>query len=106
MKNKIVVKLHPWTSLTKEMFDWILDKDSSLKNKEIDLHNPILVECVETLNPSDFRVVEIEGDEYLTIETVNDVVVLVPKDLERIKKSFVKISESCQKKEEAEEQQD
>ena len=104
MINKIAVKRHPWTTLTKEMIDWLIEKDNTLEDKEIDIHNPLLVECVEALNPSDFRIVEIEGNEYLTLETTNDVVVIVPSDIEIFKKKFVKIPEECQKKEMEEQQ--
>ena len=89
--NKIAVKLHPWTELSNEMVDWLIEKDPSLKDKDIELHDPLLVECVETLKPKDFRIFEIDGDEYLTIETLNDVIVIVPNDFEMLKKSFVKI---------------
>lgn len=103
--NKLAVKRHPWTTLTKEMVDWLIQRDSSLEDKEIDIHSPLLVKCVEELSPSDFRIVEIEGDEYLTIESTNDVIVIVPSDLEVFKKKFVKIPEECQK-EKQEGQQD
>ena len=103
--NKIAVKRHPWTNLSKEMIDWLIEHDKSLEDKELDIHNPLLVQCVEELHPADFRIVEIEGDEYLTLESANDVIVIVPKDLEIFNKSFVKIPKECQKKEQ-EEQQD
>lgn len=106
MTNKLAVKRHPWTNLTKEMIDWIINKDKSLENKDIEIHDPILVQCVEELKPDDFRIFEIEGDEYLTLETSNDVIVIVPKDLETLKNCFVKIPEECQTKEKQEEQQD
>lgn len=102
---KIAVKKHPWTTLSKEMADWLLEKDSSLADKEIEIHNPLFVECVETLKPEEFRIFKLDGNEYLTIESVNDVIVLVPKDLDVLKESFVKIPEECQIKEEAEEPQ-
>jgi len=97
--NKIAVKRHPWTNLSKEMIDWLIEHDKSLENKELDIHNPLLVQCVEELNPTDFRIVEIEGDEYLTLESANDVIVIEPKDLEVFKKSFVKIPKEWQTKE-------
>ena len=98
MKNKIAVKKHPWSSLSKEMIQWLIERDESLKDQELDIHNPLLVQCVEELKPTDFRIVEIDGDEYLTLETLTDVIVIVPEDLEVFKKCFVKIPEECQKK--------
>ena len=102
--NKIAVKKHPWTTLTKEMIEWLIEHDKTLEDKEIDIHNPLLVQCVEELKPDGFRVFEIEGDEYLTLESSNDVIVIVPKDIEVLKQSFVKIPEECQKKKQVEQQ--
>lgn len=103
---KIAVKKHPWTTISKEMVNWLLEKDKTLEDKEIEIHNPLFVECVETLQPEDFRIFKLKGNEYLTLESANDVLVLVPNDIEILKKSFVKIPEECQIIEEAEGQQD
>lgn len=104
--GKIAVKKHPWTNLTKEMVNWLIKHDKSLEDKEIDIHNPLFVQCVEELKPDEFRIFEFDGDEYLTLESSNDVLVLVPKDIEILKNSFVKIPEECKTKEKQEEQQD
>lgn len=104
--NKVVIKRNPWTVPTKEMVDWLIEKNPELKDGDIEAHNPLFVECVEELKPSDFRVVQIEGDEYTLIECENDVIILVPEDIEIIRNSFVKIPEEMQwKNTEQEEQQ-
>jgi len=96
MKHKIVLKEAPWAKMTREMVDWVLERNPELKDKSLELHDPLLVECVETLNPPNFRIVEIEGDEYLTLETTNDVIALTPSDIEILKKNFIKIDEQEQ----------
>lgn len=89
--NKIAIKRHPWTTLSKEMVSWLTERDESLKDNTIELYNPLLIECVETLKPDNWRIAEIEGDEFLTIETDNDVVLIQPKDIEFLKNNFIKI---------------
>lgn len=89
--SKIVIKRHPWIQPTPEMIDWMLKKDKSLKNKEIEIHHPVLVECVETLKPDDFRIFEFDGNEYAVIESANDVIPILPSDIELLKNSFIKI---------------
>ena len=93
MKHKIGVKRHPWTRLTNDMVNWMVERCPSLKDEEIELHNPLFVECIEALQPSEFRIVEINEDEYLTLETANDVIVMLPSDIKVLEESFIKINE-------------
>lgn len=93
MKHKVVLKRNPWSSLTNEMLNWLLERNPSLKDTDMELHNPLLVQCVEELKPDNFRIIEIEGNEYVTLDTDNDVVLLTPADIEIIKQNFVKIDE-------------
>lgn len=90
--HKVVSPRNKRTQLTEEMYAWLTER--GYKDGEcIVWHSPVLVECVETLKPDEFRINEIEGNEYALLNTLNDTILIVPSDLEYIKKSFITIED-------------
>ena len=75
--------------ITNEMVDWLLARGRKLE-ETIQYHDPLLVECVEELKPSGWRVDDLGNDKkYIIFETLNDCVLITESDLKRFEKDLI-----------------
>ena len=89
---KVVGKSLSKAQLTQEMVDWLVAKGKTL-NDRITYHDPLLVQCVEELQPDGFFVAHIKDNRYKTLDFPNDSVIFTPSDIEVLQKSWVDIPE-------------
>lgn len=91
-EHEIVYKALANSRLTKEMVDWLIEHGKKLDDN-IKYHDPLFVECVKTLKPSEFGVTKITGNKYKVIDLTNDSIIMTPNDIKILNKSWTVIGE-------------
>ena len=86
--NKVAVKTSRNSKLTNEMYEWLL-KHGLKENDSIDYHNPLLIQCIEELQPIEWWIREINSDKYAVIETLNDFIIVTPEEIESIEWTII-----------------
>jgi len=95
VEHEIVFKALKRSVMTKEMVDWLLAHGKNL-NENISYHDPLLVQCVKELKPSEFGVMTIKGNKYKIIDLTNDSIVMTPEDVKTLNKHWTIIEDEVE----------
>ena len=91
-KTKVVYRSIAKAPLTNEMVDWLIAHGRQ-ENGTISFHDPLLVQCVEELQPTGWHVTEISGNKYKLVDLINDAFIITPEDVKVLNKNWIVIEE-------------
>lgn len=91
-KTKVAYRVAAHAPITKEMVDWLVAHGKS-ENDAVKFHDPLLVQCIEELNPRGWRIAEITGNKYKLVDLINDAFIITPEDVKVLNKNWIVIEE-------------